>query len=221
MNIQETIYSMLIENTGVAMMDSGGENGRMWQRNKGKTLADFQNEPAVTYELQNDPKDSSDVDYTISVFHYLCNTLALDELCEKYNTLKCDDFDSDIYGVSTEQRAWIDKQGFTVLDSFNTYNGDSSLSQVLQGTYLTLDGTNIPSYVLLQVHGGADVRGGYTCAKLFKIADEYMALEDVYGSIDGIAVSNMYDGRTLTNEDTGENVPVTVQSKIELSLYNY
>ena len=45
---------------------------------------------------------------------------------------------------------------------------------MLQGTFVKLHGDEL--YVLLQIHGGADVRGGYTDAKLFKLhehAEEY------------------------------------------------
>jgi len=31
---KKVIYKMLTENTGVHMCDSGGENGRHWQRNQ-------------------------------------------------------------------------------------------------------------------------------------------------------------------------------------------
>ena len=37
-DIEEVIYKMLTENTGVHMCDSGGENGRHWQRNQKKNL---------------------------------------------------------------------------------------------------------------------------------------------------------------------------------------
>ena len=46
MNTETLIHAMLTTNTGTHMLD-GGDNGRNWQRNQGKTLADFQAEPAA------------------------------------------------------------------------------------------------------------------------------------------------------------------------------
>ena len=62
------------------------------------------------------------------------------------------------------------EHGFCEINSFNSYNYDSNLSQVIQGTWGEFDGE---PYVLLQVHQGCDVRGGYTDAKLFKIDDDH------------------------------------------------
>ena len=42
---------------------------------------------------------------------------------------------------------------------FNTYNEESALSQVLQGAVYYREGCE---YLIVQVHGGADVRGGYS-----------------------------------------------------------
>ena len=38
MKTQKAIYKMLTENTGVAMCDSGGDDGRHWQRNQKKII---------------------------------------------------------------------------------------------------------------------------------------------------------------------------------------
>tara|TARA_R100000808_G_scaffold930_5_gene4482 strand:- start:2618 stop:3736 length:1119 start_codon:yes stop_codon:yes gene_type:complete len=46
----------------------------------------------------------------------------------------------------------------------NTYNGEDFLSQVIQFVYWTDDDGE---HVLLQIHGGADVRGGYSDAVVF------------------------------------------------------
>jgi hypothetical protein len=49
--------------------------------------------------------------------------------------------------------------------TINTYNDECSLSQTLQFIYAEVDGEE---FVLLQVHGGCDVRGGYTAPKVFR-----------------------------------------------------
>lgn len=39
--IEQTIFEMITENTGTHMLDSGGDSGRNWQRNQGKSIDDF------------------------------------------------------------------------------------------------------------------------------------------------------------------------------------
>ena len=126
------------------------------------------------------------------------------------------------YGVSREAEKFIEYKSHIycydvkVEHTWNTYNGDSFLSQVLQGSYLTINGE---SYVLFQIHGGADVRGGYTDAKLFKLDSfqEWLPCENVIGFVDGVSVDNMYDGYNLTDED-GNAVKLNKDSVIELEL---
>ena len=50
---KQIIYEMLTENTGTHFLDSGGEDGRNWQRNQKKTLEDFENEEYISKEDNN------------------------------------------------------------------------------------------------------------------------------------------------------------------------
>ena len=193
----KTIYSMMVENTGVHLLDSGGAYGRHWERNQGKTLQDFLNSPSVLFSVDK-WGDKWGYEYTVNTFHYLNNQLYVDDLCSEFNSMSVDDWDSEWYGVSKAGQAWLVKQGFSEGGSVNTYNGDSALSQVVQYTILNNDDLS-DTYLLVQVHGGCDVRGGYTDAKLFLCdngLDGYLD-ERVYGTIDGRQVSNWYDGYTL------------------------
>ena len=45
---KQVIYNMMIENTGIHFLDSGGEDGRHWQKNQKKTLKDFENEEYIS-----------------------------------------------------------------------------------------------------------------------------------------------------------------------------
>lgn len=166
---QQLVYSMLTENTGSHFLDSGGAYGRHHQRNAKKTIEDFNREEAESYEFDY---KNGEIVRTVSVFHFLSHSTELDELCNEFNKRntapKNWEADADVYGVSTE--AWDYLQEATGYDvkidrTWNTYNGESDLSQVLQGSNLEIDGE---LYFLIQVHGGCDVRGGYTDAKLFK-----------------------------------------------------
>jgi hypothetical protein len=52
----------------------------------------------------------------------------------------------------------------------NTYNEENLLDQTLLFVFFTMEHE---SYVVLQVHGGADVRGGYCDPKVFSLGDRY------------------------------------------------
>ena len=59
----------------------------------------------------------------------------------------------------------------------NSYNEPSLLDQVVLFTYFELRtrpgrSGHVESYVVLQVHGGADVRGGYTRPRVFTLSDK-------------------------------------------------
>ena len=173
MTTKQIIFDMLTENTGRHPLDSGGAYGRHWERNQELTIEDFENEPEESYTYN---KDSNYLERRVSVFHFL-SQLDTDWICEEFNNMPCKDWDSDgeVYGVSDAQWRWLtSKCEVEIGHTFNTYNGDSDLSQVLQGSWLKLNGD---VYLLLQIHGGCDVRGGYTNAKLFTTPDEYMIHE--------------------------------------------
>lgn len=169
---KKLIYEMLTECTGVHMCDSGFNNGRHWQRNQKKTIEDFENEPEEHIYKKGDY-----IYRDLSVFHYL-SELQLDDICNEFNKINtdCKDWDAEvnddnfIYGVCS--KAWHELTEFndvTIERTWNTYNYDNDLTQCLQGANLTI---NEDKYILIQIHNGADVRGGYTDAKLFKLNDE-------------------------------------------------
>lgn len=205
------IHEMLTEDTGRHLLDSGGESGRNWQRNQGRTPEQFRAEPEV----------SADGDtYVISLYHFLERGLDYDDLCHEYNTtfVPAKNHDGRVWGTSSEALEWLSDNGFEVGDTFNSYNHDSHLSQVIQYTLLRRE---CQDYLLLQVHGGCDVRGGYTDARLF-VAEDGWSFEDVYGQVtraDGevVEVGNGYDGTSITDMD-GNAVEARPGDRIELFL---
>jgi hypothetical protein len=166
---------MLVENTGASIVDSGGAYGRAWERNKDKTIDDFEAEPMAWLDIHKyqykDEEPRWELDPTISLYHKLKSVCDIDPFCEVFNSMPVDDWDSELYyGVSKLGEGFLHDNGFTQGDnSFNSYNWSAIFSQVIQGDILDRDGDK---YVLLQVHGGCDVRGGYTDAKLFKLSNE-------------------------------------------------
>ena len=93
--IENIVYEMLTENTGTHFLDSGGEDGRHWQRNQKKSLADFQ----VETELELLDADSDYPYYYKSLFHHLVNSLEY--------------FDQD----TQDLQAWIDANPYHYLDN--------------------------------------------------------------------------------------------------------
>jgi len=169
--VKKLIYSMLTENTGTHFLDSGGENGRGWQKNKTKSIEDFENEEEEVYQIDAKYKE---IYRTVSVFHYLTNNLEIDEICQHFNSLQNAfnnwDADANVYGVSFQAFEYLQNNfDIEVQGSWNTYNGESDLSQILQGANITI---NDDDYILIQVHNGADARGGYTDAKLLKMDED-------------------------------------------------
>lgn len=184
MTIQKTkrvrkdfLIAMFKENTGIAMCDSGGENGRAWQRNQGR---DFTNEPEYTVTMEEWGKSTdhhrAEVNVRFSLYHNLMATLKEDKLTKTFNrkfrTMK--DWDCDAaYGVSEAAGEWLENGGFTFGQSYNSYNDDNNFDGVVQYTMLEgIEPEQGGKYLLLQLHGGADVRGGYTDAKMFVVSED-------------------------------------------------
>ena len=229
MTTQDVIHEMITENTGSHMLDSGGAYGRNWQRNKEKSIEAFAAEPQVSFdEITDYEKESTDICYTVSLWHYLTGDhdgaaqLMIDDICREFNKVNttADNWDSDLmYGLSSEGAEYLQNFDASIGDAWNTYNGENTLSQVLQGANVEIDGDE---YVLFQIHGGCDVRGGYTDARLFKFDTAYQEgyinpTPCVLGDIDGKQVDSCYNGYSLTDE-SGEALPITVKSKVSLYL---
>jgi hypothetical protein len=166
---EQIIYEMLTEKTGTHFLDSGGDDGRHWQRNAKKSLEDFKAEPYATI----DPKYG---DSSLSTFHYLNEHLVFSEGMN----LMLEEFAKDYPEESWRETVamFLDALGVTKRDEsvedarweFNSYNFDQFfVDQCLQGYFFSLGSKD---YLALQIHNGADVRGGYTAPKIFE-ADRY------------------------------------------------
>jgi hypothetical protein len=171
-NTEEVIYGMLTENTGTHFLDSGGSNGRMWQRNAMKTLEDFKNEPEAWFDGGEYP------DVSKSAFWHLVNNLEHDAgltaayhaFAEAYpdeSWLEINELWLNKLGVPEEGGDFYSESRW----SFNTYNFPDNwlVNQTLQGSFFGMGGNE---YLILQVHGGADVRGGYTKPQVFSMKYE-------------------------------------------------
>lgn len=185
----EILIEMLTENTGTHFLDSGGASGRHWQRNQ---IRDFDAEPEATLEtwLPRREDETASWSLTVSTYHFLKARLEYDP--ERTKALHKFSLEGDMENEHwlTCMEEWVKKlaedqskeiasiygegEPFTV----NTYNHDSLLSQVIQYHYWSerawidrLKRYDRLVYVALQIHGGADVRGGYTEPRVFRVDD--------------------------------------------------
>lgn len=184
MNDQETkevIISMLKENTGKHFLDSGGAYGRNWEQNQ---IREFENEP---YGFLDFGKEW--MYYYKNVYHHLTENLEYDDDMNQrfldyvesndpdfdWNWFKCarkfiNDPKNEFSGLYNEGSPFTE----------NTYNLDNSLSQDFQFSYFE---TEDSAYILLMIHGGCDIRGGYTDPKAFKVIEPELFLRICDGTI--------------------------------------
>ncbi len=221
---------MLKENTGRHMLDSGGTSGRGWQRNAN---ADFEKEPEVIIEYIDDLTDAikkgeqydDELYPTVSAHHYLTNFagLSFDHFCDTFNATHASpakDWDSDIYGVSVSGQEWLKNNNFEHLEDrqVNTCNDESLLDTVLQWNQVEHELTG-EIYVLLQTHNGADVRGGYSDAKMFKCdgEDGHLHNPEVATVVAGKYLATYYSayGTTLDSDDGVTFIPATLDEAKE------
>jgi hypothetical protein len=165
--LKRAIQEMLIENTGCSIIDSGGAYGRGWERNRSR---DFKNEESVAIEIWDDQ-----VSIQYNTYKYLTNFLEITEESKKLDKLlqkAIELYDNDSY--MTDMEDFMEEQeqdGYTDRDITNTYNYENILSEVLQYGILINDDTD-EHFIILQIHNGCDVRGGYTRPRVFSVGTD-------------------------------------------------
>lgn len=214
---EQVIYEMLTENTGRHILDSGGESGRAWQRNQALTLDDFRNEPRVTL-------DTKYYDVTLSTFHHLTEKLTYsEEWTEELNDYMAN---TDSYWLEMME-SFPQSMGWKRVFTDNSYNHESILSQVIQYCVYY---TGEEYLVALQIHGGADVRGGYTRPRIFSMDEEYaLVMEDASIYCTGDAVDSDgphrfdYSGSEWTYEGSysREYSPYAMSERADLLKLDY
>jgi len=197
--IEQVLQELFTENTGKHFLDSGGTDGRAWQRNQER---DFESEPEATIEYWDDKFQYT----TVNTYHYFKKVLEYDEVCESVNEYLRE---NNIHWVGeVEQNDLIpiieDSEYYEVefkSEQWNTYNSDNNTDHVFQGQWVTIDGE---PYVLLQLHLGADVRGGYSDVQLFKLE----------GFLTGFVEHTLHNNKR-------ENLSIDIRYPNEISLYNH
>lgn len=165
------LAGMLTENTGTHMLDSGGAYGRNWERNQGLSVESFIQAPKASIDKYGG--------VTIDLFHFLKDRIEfMPEIQAEFDEWANNDKNKDDgwYSLMIE---WCDDHkiinGAYNVRGFNSYNDDCALSQTIQGDFFEYDND---TYLILQIHGGCDVRGGYTAPKIFSVYNEPYTIFD-------------------------------------------
>ena len=156
---REVLQMMFMENTGIHMLDSGGVDNRGWQRNAD---GEFANKPEAYVEYES---------VRLSTYHYLLKRL-------EYSRFQTEQFNYMFPNGAgmNEMLDYVTNRGLKSSgEVYNTYNFDTLLDQDIQFLEFTIDDGwgEVHTYVMLQIHNGADARGGYTTPVIFKAHNEY------------------------------------------------
>jgi hypothetical protein len=205
---RKILSEMLKENTGTHMLDSGSIYGRHWQQNQDR---DFESEPEAVLKIDQYGIDVS-VNVYHWLAQRLEYSEAMDRAFQVYAGLP-ENQDMPWLLIAEDFPGWLKKQSGRVVDPnsgeivlacafdgdnfetggpsdfgsnsephvVNTYNGESLLTQTLQFVWFSVDQTD---YILLQIHGGCDVRGGYTMPRAFETTGEGSMWDAAYANID-------------------------------------
>jgi hypothetical protein len=194
--LQESTGRALCDSGGEPKYDENGNYvgsqcgyGRHWERNQGR---EFESEPEteVTFDARG---GSLGVEVTHNVYHWLKSRLDFDEdaqaAFDEFTELP-ENEDSHWLQLMESFPEWYaaHKAEEDECESYmatgiygdggpmvvNSYNNEDALSQTIQYVFFELHDRNYPrscedAYVLLQIHNGADVRGGYTAPKVFRV----------------------------------------------------
>lgn len=174
---EEILQSMLTERTPTSILDSGGAYGYHFEDHR--RTAEIGDD---AWESENPPARLEDGRVIISLYAYLLEKLDFaEEEDQKFQSF-CEE--RDVAGL-TAQHAYLDFLREVVhgekLYSFhegwepeiiNSYNGDCSLDQTIQ-FFVWTEPEYGDAFICLSIHGGCDVRGGYTHPRIFQVGDRY------------------------------------------------
>jgi len=182
------IIGMLTENTGKHFLDSGGAYGRNWERNQSKNFpaspvsyTDF----SVYRKSTESGPGKLEMCASVSLYHWMVHNLEFDPELQARMDAHADTLpDTSWFGIAEKFANMVQAEANDSdagmyrheVQCTNTYNhtDDFDLSQTVQYWTLDLEGCNYePTHVVLMVHGGCDVRGGYTAPKCFRLRREY------------------------------------------------
>ena len=175
MKTKDIIKQMLTENTGRHMLDSGGSNGRYWQRNQGRV---FESDPETVSEFSiyqyKEQQPELDISITHNLYHWLTQRLDYSERIDE------------IFQWFCNRKSQVDLSWDQNIDNFFNFTKPSSIcGSSPTGGYTYNEPQNLLSQdivfnqfttdhdlVILRIHNGADARGGFTNPRVFECDDE-------------------------------------------------
>jgi hypothetical protein len=149
----DVLKDMLTENTGRHMLDSGGAYGRNWERNQNR-------------DFDAEPKASMSFGPTLSLYHFLNDRLEYAPIMDRLFNIVSADSDEPWLVDMQDFAERVGGEAYT----YNSYNTENMLSQDIQWTQFTY---GWQTYILLQIHGGCDIRGGYTKPRAFIVEPDW------------------------------------------------
>lgn len=153
---ETVVKAMLTENTGRHLLDSGDHYGRNFEEN-------HENPP------WEKPHTVVERDYVVrNLYHHLTDLLQRDGTCTcleralyRHGANSTGSWLTDMEEVAARLH-----NGDRDPQSFNSYNFEyGAFTQDIQGIGFDTRGD---SFLFLQVHGGCDIRGGYTKPRVFR-----------------------------------------------------
>jgi len=137
----------------------------------------------------------NDFEPTIDLFHFLADRLMItpesEELEKKFEQYDREHPDESYLDEMEDFANQENDEDEGEVYTENSFNRESALSQDIQ---YTIFHKNDRTFVILQIHGGADIRGGYTEPYIFEINDEGDLLDDYIYAYVGNKYWESYDG---------------------------
>lgn len=176
-DLHKALVEMATENTGVHMLDSGGSMGRGWQQMRGMLSGGYNPfEQDLVVEVDADRAVNATINVMSFLYHQLNITGDSKDLQEIFDKIANENtreawheikrlFFSHLFNKSDDRPSY----GYEKLYSENTYNRDCILSKTLQYVMFKWEDD---IFILLEMHNGADVRGGYSAPAVFAVTDE-------------------------------------------------
>lgn len=178
---EKMLEELMTERTSHVLVDSGDYYGRHYERNRKRRLRD---EPEATFDVYVRPNGTVDLSISLSAFHWLNSRLEYNERLDKV-------FQTWARRPRNERTPWLQlaqefpnylaRFGFECTGIYgeggphvvNSYNEETALDQTVQFVFFNLTGpedkVNSEPVVLLSMHGGCDVRWGYSTARAFSV----------------------------------------------------
>lgn len=197
-DLKSVLTDLFKENTGRHMLDSGSAYGRNWENNKEiddleeqKTKMSVDVRQVTDYD-SGEPTGEIEIIPSVSMFHVLLERAEYDKDAHMLNKVF-----KEFVDLGDSSTSWLSEMTQFVeqhdiqdqdADAVNTYqhefnHGDQIIQFIPfsihcvdddQPEITQLEYNLYGDYVILQVHGGADVRGGYTAPVVLKVRDAAM-----------------------------------------------